>query len=1413
MSGVGKRTYLRDVNSYLICPLCRGYLIDATTVLECLHSFCRTCILKHLNAKAHCPSCKHDLNKAKPNIKADKALQDIVYKLVPGLYHKEMRRRREFYKKHPEHADLATPEQRGEDVSGRLIFAPEDAVSLSLEYLPPGLDPMVAVGPNDDTNNSNTSNNQNGSNNTNSNSSNSSNNHSEHIRTNRRYLQCPALVTIAHLKKFLALKYSVDMTRYTIEICHRRRAPLPENWTLMDVAYIYAWKRNAPMRFFYRIAYEELEAPPYDRPSTPGLGASLPPVDVVITQDSAHSEDAENDTQPRPEVKRINNANEKSALDNQNSEVVSEKSRLSSNQVSTNKSTEMNPKEGQPSDGAVLSPSTTTVTVSTAPTNSTSTVSVTSTVASPTPISNAENKQSKTPIKILKNSEGRYEVLKSPPYKCNTKEETAVSTETKSSNPEFSVVSIGSGQNSNGVKITLKQCSPNNTCPNKPTVISDVLLRSSHMDEDIATSALMLQQFQREKERQQLEKQARQQVEKHERQQVEKQERLQFEKHEKQQAGKQEKQQVEKKEKHQTEKQEKQQVEKREKPLVEKQEKQQVEKREKPLVEKREKQPVEKQEKQIERQEKQRRRVTFVERMTPEKTTTGNALKSIQKKLGEQEKKQFLQGFQLTARESISEIALKSSSRSNERSVSNVSSSVQSRMNIMSKKEDNVTTETRSNVGNAKNKNNGGNISVNTNTSNRLTTVSAIGNARVNVNKQYNDVDTCTLNYSKNTNEAMNIIANSNSSTTVFQFNDLTVVPAGAVKRKCPPGVPLFDVKRKKQHQIPTQTVKKQPAASAPPIVQENAKSSRKMTTDQVTVRRSTNVIGEAGPSRIPTTPNSKSSSSSPALSNDTRNILDGCGLNIPASLSITLTAARSPSSNSLFPEPNGSKDGRKSTLGKVNPSITLNDRSVDPRVLKALKAGQIKMPGPPKPKQITTQQEREVNQQYHTSPGKRKRDQDSRDILDLSGGKKMDMHPLRIPQPVGSMSPKIKPAPTEISNNIKTQLVTRLDGQRFYQVAPGCNTPARIPECAIPSPRTPVYAHSGFLIGPLPNSKPSNLPNLSSVFPSLQSLFALSQQAPNVQRLQIDTRLRLPQGTEPSSEPIDPVKSSQQLSVQTKYSPVTESNNRCSPRSVTNNGNANNENNKPSTEVPRDSNLETNNDCKKEPDNLSRQTPHREAASPRVSSTASPSPPPGDTSTSTTNEATKNRDDTANRSSNGINNDLAASSLRKPSNASVEVSSSKSPASPDSSSVMIENRSGKECTTVEQELASSSQASDPSKLSEHSTKMDNNVTEDSTIDNDKKVCSKQTDAKQLTSEMFQKRLLAAFPSDEWANNPIAAEHLGNFLKSLNESIKSENKVENVGSEKVESQIARKDAPSLNNEASSKSRTDVAESS
>ena len=64
--------------------------------------------------------------------RADKALQDIVYKVVPGLYRTEMKNRVQFYSLHPE-AEPANPEDAGE-VTDRLFFSPEDDISMSIEY-------------------------------------------------------------------------------------------------------------------------------------------------------------------------------------------------------------------------------------------------------------------------------------------------------------------------------------------------------------------------------------------------------------------------------------------------------------------------------------------------------------------------------------------------------------------------------------------------------------------------------------------------------------------------------------------------------------------------------------------------------------------------------------------------------------------------------------------------------------------------------------------------------------------------------------------------------------------------------------------------------------------------------------------------------------------------------------------------------------------------------------------------------------------------------------------------------------------------------------------------------------------------------------------------------------------------------
>ncbi|KFM66002.1 Polycomb complex protein BMI-1, partial [Stegodyphus mimosarum] len=84
-----------DLNKLLTCVLCKGYYIDATTIIECLHSFCRTCIVRYLQTNKFCPTCEVQVHKTRPlvNIRSDQTLQDIVYKLVPGLFKNEMKRR------------------------------------------------------------------------------------------------------------------------------------------------------------------------------------------------------------------------------------------------------------------------------------------------------------------------------------------------------------------------------------------------------------------------------------------------------------------------------------------------------------------------------------------------------------------------------------------------------------------------------------------------------------------------------------------------------------------------------------------------------------------------------------------------------------------------------------------------------------------------------------------------------------------------------------------------------------------------------------------------------------------------------------------------------------------------------------------------------------------------------------------------------------------------------------------------------------------------------------------------------------------------------------------------------------------------------------------------------------------------
>ncbi|TNM85547.1 hypothetical protein fugu_007818 [Takifugu bimaculatus] len=207
------RIKITDLNPNLTCPLCAGYLIDATTIVECLHSFCKTCIVAFLETNKFCPRCDVQVHKTCPqlSIRADKTLQDIVYKLVPGLFKDEMKRRRDFY---AENREL----EPGEVVE-TFNIAEDEIISLSIQFYErsKGSTPDV-----------------------------------EGDKSNgKRFLQCPAAMSVMHLAKFLRSKMDIP-NNYRVEVLYGDE-PLKDYYTLMDIAYFYEWRRTGPIPLQYLV--------------------------------------------------------------------------------------------------------------------------------------------------------------------------------------------------------------------------------------------------------------------------------------------------------------------------------------------------------------------------------------------------------------------------------------------------------------------------------------------------------------------------------------------------------------------------------------------------------------------------------------------------------------------------------------------------------------------------------------------------------------------------------------------------------------------------------------------------------------------------------------------------------------------------------------------------------------------------------------------------------------------------------------------------------------------------------------------------------------------------------------------------------------------------------------------------------
>jgi len=79
---------LRVLTDLLTCSLCSGFFCDAATVKECLHTFCRSCILFYYQQGGRiCPLCKEKFvgSNFTDAIQSDSTIQNIVDRMMPGF--------------------------------------------------------------------------------------------------------------------------------------------------------------------------------------------------------------------------------------------------------------------------------------------------------------------------------------------------------------------------------------------------------------------------------------------------------------------------------------------------------------------------------------------------------------------------------------------------------------------------------------------------------------------------------------------------------------------------------------------------------------------------------------------------------------------------------------------------------------------------------------------------------------------------------------------------------------------------------------------------------------------------------------------------------------------------------------------------------------------------------------------------------------------------------------------------------------------------------------------------------------------------------------------------------------------------------------------------------------------------------
>ncbi|XP_064390903.1 polycomb group RING finger protein 1-like [Halichondria panicea] len=213
---------MRGINEHITCSLCAGYLIEATTITECLHTFCKSCIVKHLQSNNDCPTCNVVVHETQPllNIRPDRTMQDIVYKLVPGLYKSEQKRREEFYLERGESDPSARPPpidplDSATEFSHTHFSRDDDLISLKFE-------PDSSVTDKDMLQD-----------------------------LSRKFMRCSSRVTVYHLKRFLLQKLCVPALYDLDLVCNGQT--LHKDNTLKFIWISHWLKKDPPLVLSYRL--------------------------------------------------------------------------------------------------------------------------------------------------------------------------------------------------------------------------------------------------------------------------------------------------------------------------------------------------------------------------------------------------------------------------------------------------------------------------------------------------------------------------------------------------------------------------------------------------------------------------------------------------------------------------------------------------------------------------------------------------------------------------------------------------------------------------------------------------------------------------------------------------------------------------------------------------------------------------------------------------------------------------------------------------------------------------------------------------------------------------------------------------------------------------------------------------------